>query len=164
VSGRTGFDDAAQPPPVRSRRRFQSPLRCAVSVDLGHRTSLQSVDAFDFFCDDEEMPRRQLNDVELLVLLALIRLSPEAYGVPIAREIESRGKRRIALGTVYAILDRLQHAGLVASEMGESTPERGGRARRYFHITDQGLFEVRSVHSALVAMSGGLTALKGRPI
>jgi PadR family transcriptional regulator, regulatory protein PadR len=110
------------------------------------------------------MPRRQLNDVELLVLLALIRLSPEAYGVPIAREIESRGKRRIALGTVYAILDRLQHAGLVASEMGESTPERGGRARRYFHITDQGLFEVRSVHSALVAMSGGLTALKGRPI
>jgi DNA-binding PadR family transcriptional regulator len=104
---------------------------------------------------------RQINDVELLILLALIRLDAGAYGVPIAREIEVRGQRRIALGTVYAVLDRLESAGFVTSELGESTPERGGRARKYFHITPEGLEQVRTVHSSLRAMWAGLKELRG---
>jgi PadR family transcriptional regulator, regulatory protein PadR len=107
------------------------------------------------------MTRRQINDVELLILLALIRLAPEAYGVPIAREIEARGQRSIALGTVYAVLERLEAAGFVNSELGESTPERGGRARGYFQITPEGLEQVRTVHSSLRAMWAGLKELRG---
>lgn len=107
------------------------------------------------------MARRQINDVELLVLLALIRLAPEAYGVPVAREIEGRGRRRIALGTIYAVLDRLESAGFVNSRLGESAPERGGRARRYFHVTQQGLEEVRTAQSSFRAMSSGLRELEG---
>ena len=83
-----------------------------------------------------------LGDVELLVLLALIRLAPQAYGVPIAREIEVAGKRFVALGSVYAALERLADRGLVRSELGEATKERGGRAKRYFQITAAGLREV----------------------
>ncbi|HEU0123271.1 MAG TPA: helix-turn-helix transcriptional regulator [Bryobacteraceae bacterium] len=107
------------------------------------------------------MPRRQINDVELLILLALLRLGPDAYGVPIAREIESRAQREIALGTVYAVLDRLEAAGLVTSELGEATPERGGRARRYFYVTDVGLRAVRDAMSSMRAMTAGLEILQG---
>jgi DNA-binding PadR family transcriptional regulator len=55
--------------------------------------------------------------------LALIRLEPEAYGVPIAREIEERGKRTVALGSIYAALERLEKRGLVRSELGEATAD-----------------------------------------
>jgi DNA-binding PadR family transcriptional regulator len=108
------------------------------------------------------MRQRQLNDVELLILLALLRLAPDAYGVPIAREIEARAGRRIALGTVYAVLERLESAGLVASNLGDSSPERGGRARRYFQVTAEGLAEVRGLQAALRAMSAGLKELRVR--
>jgi PadR family transcriptional regulator PadR len=99
-----------------------------------------------------------LNDLELLVLLALIRLAPEAYGVPIAREIETKAKRSIALSTVYATLERLQKKGLVKSELGEATQERGGRAKRYFQVTGLGVREVRSTRQALIGMWEGVSA------
>lgn len=105
------------------------------------------------------MAREQINDVELLILLALIRLAPDAYGVPIARDIEARGQRRIALGTVYAVLERLERAGLASSTLGETTPERGGRARRYFQITDGGLAEVRAAQNSFESMWAGLEVL-----
>jgi DNA-binding PadR family transcriptional regulator len=108
------------------------------------------------------MPRRHsLGDFELLVLLALIRLAPQAYGVPIAREIEVRGKRSVALGSVYAALERLAERGLVKSELGEATQERGGRAKRYFQITAKGLREVRSTREALIGMWQGVPQLEG---
>jgi PadR family transcriptional regulator, regulatory protein PadR len=99
---------------------------------------------------------RPLHDVELLVLLALIRLAPKAYGVPIAREIEAAGKRLVALGSVYAALERLAERGLVRSELGEATQERGGRAKRYFQITAEGLREVRSTRQAFIGMWQGM--------
>ena len=105
--------------------------------------------------------KHTLRDVELLVLLALIRLSPRAYGVPIAREIETAGKRMVALGSVYAALDRLAERGLVRSELGEATQERGGRAKRYFQITATGLREVRSTQQALIGMWQGVPLLEG---
>ncbi len=97
-----------------------------------------------------------LNDLELLVLLALLRLAPEAYGVPIAREIESKAKRSVALSTIYATLERLEAKGLVKSEIGEATPERGGRAKRYFQVTGLGVREVRSTRQALIGMWQGV--------
>ena len=106
------------------------------------------------------MPR-SLSDLELLVLLALIRLGPEAYGVPIAREIETRTKRSVAFGSVYAVLERLEEKGLVKSKLGEATSERGGRAKRYFHITAKGLREARSTREAFIGMWQGVPELEG---
>jgi DNA-binding PadR family transcriptional regulator len=116
----------------------------------------------DFFSILEEMSRkRALRDVELLVLLALIRLAPRTYGVPIAREIEAAGKRSVALGSVYAALERLEQRGLVRSELGEATVQRGGRAKRYFQITAAGLREVRSTQQALIGMWRDVPLLDG---
>ena len=68
-------------------------------------------------------------------MLAVIRLSEDAYGVTITREIERQTGRSVTFGTVYATLERLQKKGLVRSILGETTPERGGRAKRYFLAT-----------------------------
>jgi len=102
-----------------------------------------------------------LSDSELLILLALIRLEPNAYGVPIAREIAERGKRSYALGSVYAVLERLEKKGLVRSEFGEATAERGGRAKRFFHITGKGLRETRATRESLIRMWDGVPRLEG---
>jgi PadR family transcriptional regulator, regulatory protein PadR len=109
------------------------------------------------------MPKRgYLGDFELMVLLALMRLGENAYGVPISREIEHQSGRSVALGTVYAALERLEEKDLVSSELGESTPERGGRAKRYFRITKKGLREVREARSALINLWQGLRQLEGK--
>jgi len=84
-----------------------------------------------------------LGEFELMVLLTVLRLGDEAYGVPLSRELSATRGRDVAVGSVYAALERLEAKGLIASTLGESTPERGGRAKRYFRITDHGL---RSVH------------------
>ena len=65
-----------------------------------------------------------------MILLALMRLGDDAYGVPIAREIEETSGRAMALASVYATLDRLEEKGFVVSELGEPTAERGGRAKK----------------------------------
>jgi PadR family transcriptional regulator PadR len=76
---------------------------------------------------------------EQLVLLALLRLGPDAYGMTVRREIEARTGRAVAVGAVYATLDRLQRKGLVSCHDGaDAPPERGGRARRYFRIEPAG--------------------------
>ena len=95
---------------------------------------------------------RHLGDIELLVLSALVRLGPDAYGVSLSREIERQGKRLLALGSVYAALERLESKGLVESALGEATPERGGRAKRHFRITTVGLRELRAARQALIRM------------
>jgi DNA-binding PadR family transcriptional regulator len=95
------------------------------------------------------------------VLLALMRLDDDAYGVPISREIERQSGREVALGTVYAALERLEEAGLVASQLGEATAQRGGRAKRYFRITKRGLREVREARRALINLWRGLKELEG---
>jgi DNA-binding PadR family transcriptional regulator len=98
---------------------------------------------------------------ELMVLLALIRLGEDAYGVPIAREIEERSGRAIALASVYATLDRLEDKGFVVSELGEPTAERGGRAKKYFTITGEGVSEVRAAKRSLTKLWKGLPQLGG---
>jgi DNA-binding PadR family transcriptional regulator len=104
-----------------------------------------------------------LGGFELLVLLALIRLDPEAYGVPIAAAIEESSGREVALGSVYITLERLQRKGLVSSRLGEPTAERGGRAKTYFRITAEGLREVRQARQTLITLWQGVPSLKGGP-
>jgi DNA-binding PadR family transcriptional regulator len=105
--------------------------------------------------------RDYLGSFELMVMLALIRLGENAYGVPISREIEARSGREVALGSVYATLERLEEKGLVSSDLGEPTAERGGRAKRYFRVTAKGLREVRQTQVALKKLWRGLPQLEG---
>ena len=102
-----------------------------------------------------------LGEFELMVLLALIRLGENAYGVPISREIEQCSGREVALGSVYAALERLEEKGLATSTLGDPTAERGGRAKRYFRVTAQGLREVKETQRALVSLWRGLPELSG---
>ena len=105
--------------------------------------------------------REHLGNFELMVLLAVLRVGEDAYGVPIARELEDKISREVLLGSVYAALERLEAKGFVLSEVGEPTPERGGRAKRYFRITDSGLRQVRDTRGALVKLWKGIPALQG---
>jgi DNA-binding PadR family transcriptional regulator len=115
-----------------------------------------------FFTIVEQMSgRSQLGEFELIVMLALLRVGEDAYGVPIARTIEESTGREVGIGSVYAALERLEQKGLVASSLGDPTPERGGRAKRYFRITKAGLQQVRKTRKALLAMWQGLPQLEG---
>jgi PadR family transcriptional regulator, regulatory protein PadR len=107
------------------------------------------------------MRRRDIGNFELMVMLALIRLGDDAYGVPISQEIEERSGREVAIGSVYAALERLERKGLVTSKLGEATPERGGRAKRYFRVTGKGRREVRETQAALMSLWQGLPGLQG---
>ena len=93
-----------------------------------------------------------LTDFELMILLAVLRAGDEAYGVIIAREIETTAKRSVLLGAVYAALERLERNGLIASKLGEPTATRGGRAKRFFRVTPQGLRAIKDTRRALVAL------------
>ncbi len=105
--------------------------------------------------------RSQLGEFELIVLLALLRAGENAYGVPIARVIEESTGREVSVGSVYAALERLQQKGMVSSSLGDPTPERGGRAKRYFRVTKAGLQQVRKTQKTLVALWQGLPQLEG---
>jgi DNA-binding PadR family transcriptional regulator len=103
-----------------------------------------------------------LGQFELMVLLVLMRLGDDAYGVTIADELEEQTGREVVIASVYATLERLQDRGLVSSILGDSTPERGGRAKRYFRITGAGLREVRDARRSLMNLWKGLPELKGQ--
>ena len=98
------------------------------------------------------MGRESLGEFEQLVLLAILRLGSEAYGVPIVREIEERTGRNASRPAVYIALKRLQGKGLVSSRMADPTPERGGRAKRYFRIEQAGIELVKDSRRVLVSM------------
>jgi PadR family transcriptional regulator, regulatory protein PadR len=103
-----------------------------------------------FFAYIEEMREHNfLSEFELMLLLTLIHLGDDAYGVPLSKELALRRGRDVSVGSVYAALDRLELKGLVVSNLGDSTPERGGRAKRYFRVTEQGLRSVHETRSVL---------------
>lgn len=107
------------------------------------------------------MAREYLTDFELMLLLATLRIGDEAYGVTIAREVEASGERTVMLGAVYTGLGRLEANGLVASTVGEPTPERGGRAKRYFRVTPAGMTAIRQAKRAFTRLWSGVPGLEG---
>ena len=107
------------------------------------------------------MSRESLGHFELLVLLALLRQGDQAYGVPIAHAIEQSTGKRVILASVYNTLDRLEEKGLVRSTMGQPTPERGGRAKRYYSMTTTGLREVAAAKKALTVLWRGIPVHEG---
>jgi PadR family transcriptional regulator PadR len=104
--------------------------------------------------------RSYLGEFEIMLLLAVIHLGEEAYGVPISRELEAYRGRDVAVGSVYAALERLETKGLVASSLGDPTPERGGKAKRYFRITKEGLRQVHETRRVLTKLWRTIPELK----
>jgi PadR family transcriptional regulator PadR len=96
--------------------------------------------------------RSYLGEFELMILLAVLHLGDEAYGVPISRELERHRRRDISVGSVYAALERLEDKNLVASSLGDPTPERGGKAKRYFRVTKEGLRQVHETRRVLTGL------------
>lgn len=108
------------------------------------------------------MPRGELlGSLEHIVLLALVRLKSNAYGMTVRREIEERTGRNISIGAVYTTLDRLQAKGYVSSFVGEPTAERGGRAKRLFRIEASGQEALRASQEAIRKMTLGLRSRWG---
>jgi PadR family transcriptional regulator, regulatory protein PadR len=113
-----------------------------MSYNIGHMTSL--------------------GDFEQILLLAILRLEQDgAYGVSIRDEIVARTKRNPTPGAIYTTLERLQGKGLVKSETGEATAERGGRAKRYYTVTGQGRKALQQVQADYRSLSQGLVLSLG---
>src|SRR3954469_14542141 len=107
------------------------------------------------------MAKDTVGGFELQVLLAVIRLGEHAYGVPISDTIAEASGRGVAAGSIYITLDRLEAKGLVTSRLGESTPERGGRAKTYYRITGKGVRAVRQAQDTLIKLWSDVPQLDG---
>ena len=90
------------------------------------------------------------------MLMALLRLGEDAYGMSIHRELETTAGRKCSLGALYTTLDRLEEKGYVSSSVGEPTPERGGRAKKYFKIDNLGKAALKQAYRATKRMAEGI--------
>jgi DNA-binding PadR family transcriptional regulator len=97
-----------------------------------------------------------LGEFEQVVLLAVAALEGEGYGLSIRREIERRTGRPVTVGSVYATLGRLEEKGLASSREGETSPRRGGRARRHFQIRRAGIRALQTSRGMLDSMWEGV--------
>jgi DNA-binding PadR family transcriptional regulator len=96
-----------------------------------------------------------IGEFELYVLLAIVHLGDEAYGISIRNEIESRTGREIAIGALYATLGRLKDKELVAFSLSDPEPVAGGRARKHYRLTPAGQRAVRHSTTMLTRMMAG---------
>jgi DNA-binding PadR family transcriptional regulator len=97
-----------------------------------------------------------LGEFEQSVLLAIVHVKDDAYGVTIRREIESRTGRSIAVGALYTALDRLERKGYVRSVASDPTPQRGGRSKRYFTLLPAGAAALERSREMMQRMWAGL--------
>jgi PadR family transcriptional regulator PadR len=104
-------------------------------------------------------PTSSLGEFEQIVLLAVLRLGDEAYGVTILAEIAAKTGRNPAPGALYTTLHRMESKGLVTSRDGSPTPERGGRAKRFVSVTREGRNALANAQSAYRSLMEGLDLL-----
>jgi DNA-binding PadR family transcriptional regulator len=97
-----------------------------------------------------------LGEFEQMVLLAILRLGSDAYGAAIRREIESHTNRELTISAVYITLGRLEAKGLIRSWVGEPTPQRGGRRRKYFAVLPIGRRAITQAARNFHVMAAGL--------
>lgn len=100
-----------------------------------------------------------LGEFEQILLLSILKLGTNAYGTSIRQLLAEAISRDISIGALYTTLERLEKKGLVSSKMGESTAERGGRAKKYFEVTATGQSALKKSKEALQTLWSGL-ALK----
>ena len=97
-----------------------------------------------------------LGDFEQLILMALVRLGVDAYGVSLRQEIETRTGRAVSAGALYTALDRLERRGFAASRLGDPTPMRGGKRKRLYTLLPAGERVLARVYESLRLMAGGV--------
>jgi DNA-binding PadR family transcriptional regulator len=98
------------------------------------------------------MKKTKLGEFEELVLLTVAALQQEAYGVEIKRELESRLKERLSVGSIQSALKRMEDKGFLTSAFGESTLKRGGKRKRIYTATPYAhriLAEMKEIRSGL---------------
>ena len=105
------------------------------------------------------MGKHRLGEFETAVLLAIVHLRGRGYGVSIADEIEGRTGKPVSFGAVYATLDRLQKKGLITSELGEPTPERGGKPKRFYQLKGAGEDALREGQAMAHRMWAGVSPI-----
>jgi PadR family transcriptional regulator PadR len=103
------------------------------------------------------MPKGEaLGEFEYLIMLAVLRLGDNAYGMRVRQEIAARTGRDVTIGAVYATLERLADKGLLSAAMSDPTPERGGRAKRSFKLTGAGMQAANRARQDMASMLEGL--------
>jgi PadR family transcriptional regulator len=115
----------------------------------------------NLFSNAKEMKKHEepLGSLEHLVLLAVMRLADDAYGVTVRKEIDSTTGRELSIGAIYSTLVRLEAKGFVKSLTGEPTAERGGRAKRYYRVTASGKTALHNTQETIQKMSAGIKGL-----
>jgi DNA-binding PadR family transcriptional regulator len=98
----------------------------------------------------------RLGEFEQLLLFALLRLGNDAYGVTLRREIESRTNRTVSAGAVYTAMERLESRGFVSSVVGEPTPQRGGKRKKYYRLEKAGAKALSRSYESLHEMARGV--------
>ena len=97
-----------------------------------------------------------LQALQQLVMLSILHLGERAYGALIQQELEERGGRSVTIATIYVTLSRLEKRGLVESWLGDPTPVRGGRSKRYYRVTGDGRAALDASRAELDRMWSGL--------
>lgn len=100
--------------------------------------------------------KKHLGELEQMVLMAVLQLTDDAYGTTILRELSERGGRKVSPGALFATMDRLEGKGFVSSQIGDPTPGRGGKRKRFLTVTPAGLDALQEARSAWVRMSEGI--------
>ena len=100
--------------------------------------------------------REYPGEFEQVVLLTVARLNGEAYGMAIREEIADRTGRDVGIGSVYSALDRMEAKGFVSSSLGDPTPERGGRAKRYYRLERAGVLALQRAREMFTNLWEGL--------
>lgn len=98
----------------------------------------------------------RLGEFEQLLLFALLRLGDDAYGVTLRRELETRTSRVVSAGAIYTAMERLEARGLVSSVIGEPTPQRGGKRKKYYRLEKAGARALARSYEALHEMARGV--------
>ncbi len=97
-----------------------------------------------------------LGEFEQMVILAILRLGDDAYGMTVRRELEQTAGRNVTFGTVYGTLERLEAKGFVSSRHADPEPVRGGRARRYFQVEPEGELALARARDMMGRMWSGV--------
>jgi len=129
-----------------------------VALDGAGRLALAPLNAFVY---NVLMGARHIGELEHMVLLAIVRLGPDAYGMSVLRELAERADRKVSRGALYLVLERLVQKEYLVASMGEPSPERGGRAKRFFQLTDEGREALRASGRSLMALWDGVEFLLG---
>jgi PadR family transcriptional regulator, regulatory protein PadR len=125
----------------------------------GHPFLLDDIAAPQYLVYNVLMTAKHVGELEHMILLAIVRLGRDAYGMSILRELDERADRKVSRGALYLVLERMVQKGYLDSRMGEPTSERGGRAKRFFELTGAGKEALRVSGRSLLALWDGLESL-----